>query len=69
MARSEVLDRQWALYYDKEYALAFEETLAFVDKLQGSDLRDAQRRKRRGVAQPGHLISATRRHGAERGGV
>ncbi len=43
MARSEVLERQWALYYDKEYALAFEETLAFVDKLQGSDLRDAQR--------------------------
>jgi tetratricopeptide (TPR) repeat protein len=43
MPRSEALQRQWALYDNKQYGRAFAETMSLLEKLSGADLRDAQR--------------------------
>lgn len=43
MPRSEALQRQWALYDNKQYEPAFAETLSLLEELSGADLRDAQR--------------------------
>jgi len=43
MPHSEKLQKPWALYENKEYRRAFEETLPLLTQLAGSDLRDAER--------------------------
>ncbi len=43
MPRSEALQRQWALYDNKQYEPAFAETLSLLEELSGADLRDAHR--------------------------